>query len=87
MKRNMCVKEVAHIARLSVAHIYRLEKNKRPNASAVTIASVALALDTNVEFLLGITDDSRCIRSLFASTTEIDCSRESREQNEEVVAK
>jgi len=67
LENDMQVRELADAARLSAAHIYRLEKDKRPNASAVTVASVAIALGTNVEYILGITDDDRCIHNLFTN--------------------
>jgi hypothetical protein len=38
-----------------------LEAGQRPKTSAVTLTRVALALDTTVEYLLGVTNDDRGI--------------------------
>lgn len=56
--------QVATASGLSLAQIYRLEKNERPNATAITLARVASALNTSLEYLLGMTDDHRSIHEL-----------------------
>ena len=38
--------------------------HQRPNTSAVTLARVAMALETNIEYLLGLTDDTQSIGEL-----------------------
>ena len=38
-------------------HIWRLEAGTRPRVAAVTLARIALALDTSVDYLLGLTDN------------------------------
>jgi transcriptional regulator with XRE-family HTH domain len=56
--------QVATASGLSVAQIYRLEKNECPNVAAITLARVASVLDTSLEYPLGITDDHRSIDEL-----------------------
>ncbi|MBN2005208.1 MAG: helix-turn-helix transcriptional regulator [Anaerolineae bacterium] len=48
---------LARRADLSTRHVWRLERNHRPQVAAVTVARLALALETTLEFLLGLTDD------------------------------
>ncbi len=55
MERGLRAVDVAAKTGLSVAQVYRLEAGERPNVAAVTLARVALALDTTVEYLLGLT--------------------------------
>jgi transcriptional regulator with XRE-family HTH domain len=45
------------ITDLTTRHIYRLERNERPNTRGVTVARLAVALGTTTDFLLGLTDD------------------------------
>ena len=56
LDRRMRAEEVAQEAGISVAQVYRLEAGERPNVAAVTLAGVAQALDTTLEYLLGLTD-------------------------------
>jgi transcriptional regulator with XRE-family HTH domain len=71
LARQLRAEEVAHRAGLSIAQIYRLESGDRPNTAAVTLARVALALDTSLEYLLTLTDDDRSLTEL-ARESEVD---------------
>ena len=51
-QRQLSVSDLARLAGLSTAQIYRLERGKRPNVSAVTLARIALALNTSMESLM-----------------------------------
>ena len=59
--RGLSAEKVARRANVSLRHFSRLEAGQRPNTSAVTLTRIALALDTTVEYLLGVTDDARSI--------------------------
>ena len=61
---GLSAEQIARKADVSVRHLRRLEAGQRPNTSAVTLAKVALALETTVEHLLGLTDDARGIQQL-----------------------
>ena len=39
--------------------MWRLEAGKRPNVAAVTLARIALAVDVDINYLLGLTDVSQ----------------------------
>ncbi len=56
---------------VSARHIWRLEAGERPNTSAVTLARVAQALNTTLEYLLGLTDDVRGIRELTTAALNV----------------
>ncbi len=62
--RGLSAEKTARKADVSLRHLNRLEAGQRPNTSAVTLTRVALAMDTTVEYLLGITSDSRSIHEL-----------------------
>lgn len=62
--QRLRAEQVAVAANLSVAQIYRLERGDRPKVAAITLARVALALNTSLEYLLGVTDDHRSIHEL-----------------------
>jgi transcriptional regulator with XRE-family HTH domain len=70
--RNLEPGVLAYKAGVSTAHIYRLESDRRPNASAVVVGKIADALDTTVEYLIGLTDDPSPLRP---STLELDPKR------------
>ncbi len=59
--RGLSAEKTARQANVSLRHFCRLEAGQRPNTSAVTLTRVALALETTVEYLLGITDNARSI--------------------------
>jgi transcriptional regulator with XRE-family HTH domain len=63
-EQGLSAEQVARKADVSVRHLRRLEAGQRPNTSAVTLARVAIALGTTVEYLLGLTDDTRSIQIL-----------------------
>ena len=65
-QQGRSAEKLARIADVCTRHIWRLENGARPNASAIVIARVALALGTNVEYLLGLTDDPRGFDELTA---------------------
>ena len=65
--RGLSAREVATRSGIHVRYYLRLEKNIRPNVSAVNVAAIALALETNLEYLMGLTDDSRPIADIFES--------------------
>jgi transcriptional regulator with XRE-family HTH domain len=55
--RGISAGQLAEMADCATHQIYRLERNERPNAWGVTVARLAVALDTTTDFLLGLTDD------------------------------
>jgi len=55
--RNLSIRELANRAQLSVSQLYRLEKGERPRVAALTLARLAQALDTSLDFLLGLRED------------------------------
>lgn len=70
-KYRMSASGLACQAGISPAHIHRLERGARPNVSAVTLARVALALNTSIEYLLGLTNDSRSIREILSERSSV----------------
>ena len=68
-ERGLSAEKVARRADISLRHLNRLQAGERPNTSAVTLARVALALDTTVEYLLGVTSDDRSIHELEVGQT------------------
>ncbi len=42
---------------LTIRHIYRVENNQKPNVWAVTVAKIARALHTSMDYLMGLTDN------------------------------
>ena len=63
IQQNIKVPALANRAGLSEAQIYRMERGERPKVAAVTLTKVALALGTSVEYLVGVVDDMRPIKS------------------------
>lgn len=55
-ERDLSAHDVERMARVTARHIWRLEAGKRPNVAAVTLARIALALDVDINYLLGLTD-------------------------------
>ena len=55
--RGISADQLAEMTDCTTHHIYRLERNERPNTWGVTVARLAVALDTTTDFLLGLTDD------------------------------
>ena len=67
--RGLSARKVAARAGIHWRYYLRLEKNERPNVSAVNAAAIALALGTTLEYLLGLTDDPRPMVEVFPSVT------------------
>ena len=57
-RRGLSVEELAQRAGLTRRHIWRLEAGKRPRVAAVTLARIALALDTSVDYLVHLSDQA-----------------------------
>lgn len=55
-ERGLSVHEVEQMAGVTARHIWRLEAGKRPNVAAVTLARIAVAIDVDVNYLLGLSD-------------------------------
>jgi len=58
-RSGLSVHDVEQRAKVTARHIWRLEANKRPNVAAVTLARIALAVDVDIDYLLGLTDVPR----------------------------
>jgi transcriptional regulator with XRE-family HTH domain len=58
-ERGLSARNVERMAKVTARHIWRLEAGKRPNVAAVTLARIALALDVDIDYLLGLTDVPR----------------------------
>ncbi len=56
-QRQIKAPELASLAAMTETQVYRLERGERPNLYAVTLARIALALGTSIEYLLDLTDD------------------------------
>jgi transcriptional regulator with XRE-family HTH domain len=63
-EQGLSAEQIARKANVSVRHLRRLEAGQRPNTAAVTLARVAIALGTTVEYLLGLTEDAHSIQQL-----------------------
>lgn len=57
-KRRLSADRVAKAADLTTHHIFRLERGERPHVWGITVAKLALVLETTTDFLLGLTDTS-----------------------------
>ncbi len=68
LAQGLCVQELAERAVISGAQVYRLESNERPNVSAILLARVAIALNTSMEYLLGIVDDGSKIQTAYTDS-------------------
>ena len=75
-KSRLSARDIARQARISPAHLHRLERGERPNVSAVTLARVALALNTSIEYLLGLTNDSRSLQEILSERSSVPSERE-----------
>ncbi len=58
-QRGLSVHDVEQRAKVTARHIWRLEAGKRPKVAAVTLARIALAVDVDIDYLLGLTDVPR----------------------------
>lgn len=77
--RGLRAADVAKRAGLSVAQIYRLEAGERPNVAAVTLARIALVLNSSVEYLLTLTDDRRSVCQLIDELDQVTGEHDERE--------
>ena len=55
-KQGLSAHDVERMAKVTARHIWRLEAGKRPNVAAVTLARIALAVEVDLNCLLGLTD-------------------------------
>jgi transcriptional regulator with XRE-family HTH domain len=58
-ERELSADRLAELTGLTTQHIYRLERGERPNVWGVTLAKLAIALDTTTDYLLNLTVDPR----------------------------
>ena len=56
LRRGLRVEELAQAAGITPRHVWRLEAGKRPRVAAVTVARLAQALDTSVDYLMHLSD-------------------------------
>ncbi|MCL7453121.1 MAG: helix-turn-helix domain-containing protein [Anaerolineae bacterium] len=54
--RGLSVHQVQEMAGVAARHVWRLEAGKRPNVAAVTLARIAVAIDVDINYLLGLND-------------------------------
>jgi transcriptional regulator with XRE-family HTH domain len=66
LERGFSAEKLARKADTSLRNLRRMEAGQRPNASGTILARVALALDTTVDYLMGLTDDTRSINEMTA---------------------
>jgi transcriptional regulator with XRE-family HTH domain len=58
-ERGISAEQLARLTGLTTHHIYRLERGERPQVWGITIARLAVALDTTTDYLLNLTADAR----------------------------
>jgi len=56
-QRKISADKLARITGLTARHIFRLERNERPQVWGITAAQLALALETSIDYLFGLTND------------------------------
>ena len=56
-ERGLSARKLAEQADLCVRQIWRMEAGHRPNVRAVTVARIALALGTSLDYLMGLADE------------------------------
>ena len=54
--RWLSVHQVQKMAGVTARHVWWLEAGKRPNVAAVTLARIAVAIDVDINYLLGLSD-------------------------------
>jgi transcriptional regulator with XRE-family HTH domain len=59
--KGLSAEKLARLSDVSTRQIWRLEGDTRPNSAAITVARVAQALETSLEYLLGMTDDPQLL--------------------------
>lgn len=73
--RGQCMRELRNqygffaekllrLSDISTRQSWRREGNTRPNSVAITVAPVTQAWDTNIEYLLGLTDAARSLAAM-----------------------
>ena len=60
-ERGLSARGLAERADLCVRQIWRMESGHRPNVRAITVARISLALNTSIDYLMGLTDDPESI--------------------------
>ena len=55
-ERDLSARKLAEQTGLCVRQIWRMEAGHRPNVRAITVARVAVALSTSIDYLMGLTD-------------------------------
>ena len=58
-KRGLSADKVARLTGLTTHHVYRLERGERPHVWGITVAKLAVALETTTDYLLNLTADPR----------------------------
>lgn len=56
--RGVSADKLARLTELTTRQIWRMEAGERPNVRAITLARVAQVLDTSIDYLMGLTDQS-----------------------------
>jgi transcriptional regulator with XRE-family HTH domain len=64
-ERELSADKLARLTGLTTHHIYRLERGERPNVWGITVAKLALALDTTTDYLLNLTDEPKPPKHLY----------------------
>ena len=68
-ERGLSVHLLADQTGLCVRQIWRMEAGHRPNVRAITVARISLALNTSVDYLLGLTEEPAPYRKSSACRT------------------
>ncbi len=55
--KKISATQLSRQCKLTIRHIYRVENNQKPNVWAVTVAKLARALHTSMDYLMGLTDN------------------------------
>lgn len=56
-QQGISADRLAHATGLTARHIFRLERNERPQVRGITAAQLALALETSIDYLFGLTNN------------------------------
>lgn len=63
-RAGIALGELADKIQVSQEHLYRIRKGQSRNVSAITLCALAIALDTSMEYLMGVTDNDLSIEAL-----------------------
>lgn len=55
-ERGLSARKLAERTGLCLRQIWRMEAGHRPNVRAITVARVALVLETSMDYLMGLAD-------------------------------